>query len=157
MRQFGAILLLLTLGMPALAAEPTASNDIPWYRWLFLGERAKPAPKSAAPVKPAAPTREALARTYEQEKEVYLQRLASISKLRQLADERNDSAMMKKADELEANAQKLFDERTAALKSDSMAADRASLERKPSNDKQATAERPSAGARRRPTTGETDR
>ena len=155
MRQNGAILLLLILGMPAIAAEPTASEEIPWYRRVFLGERSKPALKPVMAAKPAAPTREGIARSYEQEKEVYLQRLASISKLRQLADDRNDEAMMKKADELEKNAQELFEQRTAALKSDTMAADRAALEKKPATERPATAERP--GARRRPIPGETDR
>jgi len=157
MRQNGAILLLLILGMPAIAAEPPApaSEEIPWYRRVFLGERSKPALKPVMAAKPAAPTREGIARSYEQEKEVYLQRLASISKLRQLADDRNDEAMMKKADELEKNAQELFEQRTAALKSDTMAADRAALEKKPATERPATAERP--GARRRPIPGETDR
>ena len=154
MRQTGALLLLMFLGMPAFAAEPTATEEIPWYRRVFLGERPKPKPMVTA-AKPAAPTREGIARSYEQENEVYLQRLASLSKLRQLADERNDESMMKKADELETSAQELFEQRTATLKGDTMAADRAALEKKPATERPATAERP--GARRRPIPGETDR
>ena len=62
---------------------------------------------------------------------------------------------MKKADELETSAQELIEQRTATLKGDTMAADRAALEKKPATERPATAERP--GARRRPIPGETDR
>ena len=160
MRRLGALLLILGTTMPAFAAEPpaAAADDIPWYRRFFLGERAKPAPKTTTAAKPPAapPSRESVERTFQQEQVVYLQRLAAISKLKQVALARDDDAMMKKAAELEVAAQQIFDERTARLKTDTMAADRAALEQKPKDDKQpVTAQRPTNS--RRPTPGGSNR
>lgn len=154
MRLTGAFLLLITVAMPVWSADPAPSEEIPWYRRVFLGERSKPTPvKQTSVAKPAPlpPTRESIARTFEQEKEVYLQRLAAISKMKEIANSRDDEAMMKKANELEETANALFEERTARLKNSTLAADRAALEKKPTEDRPATAERP--GQRRRPTTG----
>lgn len=157
MRLLGAFLLLATISVSAHAAEPVPaskpSEEIPWYRRVFLGERSKPTPPPpTTAAKPPVPiSRESMERMFNQEKEVYIQRLAAISKIRQMALDRDDEAMLKKADELEKNAQQLFEDRTARLKNSAMESDRAALERRPTDERPATAERPSQ--RRRPTTG----
>ena len=61
-----------------------------------------------------------------EENKLYTQRLLAISKIRQMADEQGDEAMLKKADELEDQAAKVYADRTAKLSS---AEDKASLER----------------------------
>ncbi|WP_020475593.1 hypothetical protein [Zavarzinella formosa] len=158
MRLTGAFLMFACLGMTAVAAEPPAATtdtpattEIPWYRRVFLGERSKPVPpKPATVAKPAPPlSPEAIEMMLKKEQEVYVTRLAAISKLRELANAQNDEAMMSKADQLEKATQELYDQRRTALQ-DTIAADRAALEAKP-DERPATAERP--GARRRPLPG----
>ncbi len=120
MRRLGALLLLLAVAAPIRAADPPAEEmtSVPWYRWAFLGERPKPvAPKPAAtkPVVARAPTKEEAARSLEQEQAVYLQRLAAISKIRLIAEERGDDDLRRKADDLERQADEVFRQRTAKL------------------------------------------
>jgi hypothetical protein len=166
MRRLGTFCLLFGLTMPAFAnplpaadETPAEEQSIPWYRWLFLGERAK-AKKPEAPVTtvrekpPAAPSKEALARTLADEQKVYLQRLDAISKIRSIAVDKSDEAMLQRADDLEKQATEIYNQRTARL----MAAgerqdDRAALERG-KDDRPATADRSNP---RRRTTGGMDR
>lgn len=161
MRRTSALLLILGSSLPAFAADlpaPAAETGIPWYRRVFLGEREKPKPPAppVAAARPAVPpSRESVENMLKQEMDVYVQRLNAISKIRIAADDRGDAATLKKADELEANAQRIYEERVARLKSNTMAADRAALERKPTDDRPATAQRPTTT--RRPLPGGTDR
>src|SRR5206468_1672425 len=126
MRRLGAICLCLGLAAPALAADPPPAENasVPWYRWLFLGERAKPAqatPQAAAKDKPpaarpaATASKDAAVRSLAEDQRVYLERLQAISKIRQIADELRDEELLKRADDLEAQAEEIFKQRTALL------------------------------------------
>ena len=170
MRRLGALCLCLGLTAPALAVDPPAQEDppsVPWYRWLFLGERA-PTPAAqprppATPVareRPAMPTpaareasREAAAKQFDREMQVHLQRLQAISRIRAVAVEQNDEAMLKRADDLEQQATEIFNQRTAKLMSLAERDDRAALERG-RDDRPAPADRTPP---RRRSTGGTDR
>jgi hypothetical protein len=136
MRRLGALLLVFGLAAPAFAEDPAAeeSTSVPWYRWLFLGERSKPVPAAArgtttTPGTPAM-SREALAKKWADEQKIYLERLSAISQIKRVALEQGDEGMLKKAEELEAQAEELYKLRTAKLPSvDELKADRAALER----------------------------
>ena len=69
-----------------------------------------------------------VARALDQERKVYLQRLDAVSRLRRVADEQGDEDLRKKADDLEKQADEVFQLRTARLQAAGMD-DRASLER----------------------------
>jgi hypothetical protein len=157
MRRLGALCLCLGLAAPALAADPPPAEEpsVPWYRWLFLGERApkQPPPKPEAPAaRPPAPpkesAKESAARQLENEQRVYLQRLQAISKIRQVALEQNDEGTLKRADELEQQAEDVYKQRTARLMGVVEKDDRATLEKGRDN-RPATADR----SRRRTTGG----
>jgi type IV secretory pathway VirB10-like protein len=163
MRRLGAFLLVLGLAsvsMPAAnAADPAPEpqmTSVPWYRYVFLGERSKPIPPkplSKDEAKAAAPkpmTREAVARALQEEQRVYLQRLAAISKIRQIAEDTNDKTMLRKADELERQAEEVYQQRTAKLPGVGPLDDRELLESS-RDDKAATAEKTQ---RRRPMPGD---
>jgi hypothetical protein len=135
MRRLGALILILGLSAPAVAADPPAEDQeqsVPWYRWLFLGERPKPSKPVAAAkpaaAKPAAPSKDEVAKALDQERKVYLQRLDAVSRLRRVADEQGDEDLRTKADELEKQADEVFQLRTARLQAAGMD-DRAALER----------------------------
>jgi hypothetical protein len=163
MRRLGIMCLFLGLTAPAIAAEPPSSEEtpsIPWYRWLFLGERAKPeqpkpeAEKPAVAARPraqatAATAKEAAVRTMAEEQKVYFERLQAITRIRQIALERNDEQLMRKADDLEQQAEDNFKMRTAKLPT--LDDDRAKLERG-RDDGPATAARPTQ--KRRSTRGD---
>jgi hypothetical protein len=162
MRRLGAFCLFLGLAAPALAADPPVAEEksVPWYRWLFLGERSKSAPKPEAAAAtnaqpPAArPTpmysKETIAKMMAEEQRVYLERLKAISKIRSLANDNGDEELMKKADEMEAQAEEIFKQRSARLPVVTESRnDRAALERG-RDERPATAQRP---ATRRPTRG----
>jgi hypothetical protein len=152
MRRLGAAFLLLGLTAPALAVEPPATEEppsVPWYRWLFLGERAKPVPPKPAIVNKAAaaPTgKEAAARTLAEEQRVFLERLKAISKIKEIALDQGNEELLRRAEELEEQAEEVFRQRTARMQG--TADDRAALERG-RDDRQATAART---APRRPAT-----
>lgn len=171
MRRLGALLLALGLGMPAFSAETppaeTPTSTVPWYRWWFLGEREKPVPakepssvardRTPATGPRAAPTvspKEAAKRQLAEEQRIYLERLQAISRIRKIANDQGDEALMQKADDLEAQAEELFKLRTAMLpKLGEGGDDRAALER-------GRDERPASAARptqRRPSMRGSDR
>lgn len=168
MRRLGTACLLLGLTAPALAADPPPAAEepsVPWYRRLFLGERSKPTPpvreqppavqagrdRSTPGISPRDTAKEEAARQFNLEKQVYVQRLLAISKIRKLADEQYDEAMLQRADELEQQATEIFNQRTARLTA--RGDDRATLERG-RDDRPATADRTPP---RRRTTGGIDR
>jgi hypothetical protein len=133
MRRLGALILILGLTAPAVAADPPAEEQtsVPWYRWLFLGERPKPVPAKpavAAKAAPTKPSRDDITRALAEERKVYLQRLDAVSKLRQVAEERGDEDLRQKADDLEKQADEVFQLRTARLQAAGMD-DRAALEK----------------------------
>lgn len=152
MRRLGALILLAGLCAPAFADSPPPAQkpedtSVPWYRWLFLGERSKPAAATptaaAAPTAPkpaAGPTREAVAKMMADEQKVYLERLNAISKIRLVASQQGDEELLKKADDLEAQAEELYKLRTSKLPTP--VDDRASLERG-RDERPSTAQRPS--------------
>ena len=84
---------------------------------------------------------------------MYLQRLQAITKIRQVAAEQNDEAVLKRADQLEEQATEIFNQRTARLMAVAERDDRAALERG-RDDRPATADRTPP---RRRTTGGNDR
>ncbi len=110
---------------PAIAANPpiTAMDTRPWYQRLFV------APKPAGPVvrqgavaappgqpplsRPLSP--EAIHAAFQAESEAFLRRLDVCVKLRQIALERHDDALLRQVDELERQAKALYDQRLAAL------------------------------------------
>lgn len=162
MRHLGALCLFLGLAAPAFAADPPVAEEksVPWYRWLFLGERSKTAPKPEAaaatttPTPAARPTpmysKETIAKMMAEEQRVYLERLKAISKIRSLANDNGDEELMKKADEMEAQAEEIFKQRSARLPVVTESRnDRAALERG-RDERPASAQRP---ATRRPTRG----
>jgi hypothetical protein len=162
MRRLGAICLVLALAAPALAADPPAeeSTSIPWYRWLFLGERSKPAPekpptaavrdKPPAAATPSISSREAATKMIADEQKIYLERLKAITQIKRIALEQGDEAMIRKAEELEAKAEEVYKLRMAKLPNpEDLKDDRAALERGRDT-------RP-ATAQRRPSAGGTDR
>ena len=163
MRRLGILCLFLGLTAPAFAADPPASEEtpsVPWYRWLFLGERAKaepPKPEVEKPVAAArpkvpvttAPSKESIVRTMADEQRVYLERLQAITRIRQIALELNDEQLLRRADELEQKAEDNFKMRTAKLPT--LDDDRAALERG-RDDRPATAARPTQ--KRRSTRGD---
>jgi hypothetical protein len=151
MRRLGALILCLGLSATAIAAPPdqppAEETSVPWYRWLFLGER----PKKPAPPKPEAlasdtpknanktvPAKEAAARSLAEEHRVFLERLKAIDKIRKLAHEQGDEELLKKTYDLEDQAEEVFKQRTAKLPNP--ADDRAILERG-RDDRPATADR----------------
>jgi hypothetical protein len=158
MRRLGALCLVLGLTAPALAAEPPAEEtSVPWYRWLFLGERAKPAPArppAAAKAKAAAAEspKQAAAKGVAEEQRVFLERLRAIDRIKQIAHDLGDEELIRKATDLEAQAEEVFKQRTALLPNVGDGRDdRARLERG-RDDRPATASRPAP--RRRPTRGD---
>jgi hypothetical protein len=151
MRRLGVLLLCLGISATAVAASPDAlpaeETSVPWYRWLFLGERSKPAPKPPAVAKDApktaaknaaVPAKGAAARTLAEEHRVFLERLKAIDKIRKLAHEQGDEVLLKKTYDLEEQAEEVFKQRTAKLPNP--ADDRAILERG-RDDRPATADR----------------
>jgi hypothetical protein len=160
MRRLGAILLCLGLTSPLLAGpgEAPPADDppsVPWYRWLFLGERAKPVPPKPAVVNKAPANtplpKESAGRTLAEEQRVFLERLNAISQIKRVALEQGDEEMLKKAEDLEQQVEEVFKQRTARLPAGGD--DRAALERG-RDDRPATAARP---APRRPATRGGDR
>jgi pyruvate/2-oxoglutarate dehydrogenase complex dihydrolipoamide acyltransferase (E2) component len=155
MRRLGAFLLCLGLAAPALAdarttppTAPAEETSVPWYRWLFLGERAKPATAKPAvankdvekgPVSSAAsPGKDPAVRTMAEEHRLFLERLKAIDKIRRIANEQGDDELLKKTYDLEAQAEEVFKQRTAKLAAERD--DKAILERG-RDDRPATADR----------------
>ena len=157
MRRLGALILVLGLTAPALAVEPPAEeSSVPWYRWLFLGERAKPVaarpPAVAKDRPPAGSPKQAAARAVAEEQRVFFERLRAIDRIKQLAHDLGDEELIRKAADLEAQAEEVFKQRTALLPTGGDGPDdRARLERG-RDDRPATASRPAP--RRRPTRGD---
>ncbi len=167
MRRLGALLLVFGLATPACFAgtgetEP-ASNSVPWYRRVFLGERKNPAPANttkdrASPdgpkAAPIASSRELTKKQWAEENRIYLERLQAISRIRRIASDQGDEALLQKADDLEVQAEELFTLRTARLpKLGEGGDDRAALERG-RDERPASAARP---AQRRPSMRGSDR
>jgi hypothetical protein len=160
MRRLGALLLCLGLTTPVFAgtgeSPPAEETSVPWYRWLFLGERSKPAaakPTTTAKENPktpaknaAAPVKEPPAPTLADEQRVFLERLKAIDKIRKIANELGDEELLKKTYDLEEQAEAVFMQRSARLSD--RGDDRAVLERG-RDDRPATADR---SAPRRPNT-----
>jgi hypothetical protein len=160
MRRLGALCLCLGLTAPALAGDPSPAEEssVPWYRWLFLGERAKPAPEKpqiASKDKPPAgrpsgtTAREAAARSVAEEQRVYLERLKAISKIREVANDLRDEELLRRADDLEAQAEEIFKQRSALVPGAGTGRDDRALLERGRDDRPATAARP---ASRRPNT-----
>ena len=85
---------------------------------LFDSKASKPTASSgpATPATITAPlTPEVLARCLQAENDAYLRRVEICTKLRLIADEKNDPALNRKADELEKQAENLYNARTFAL------------------------------------------
>ena len=84
------------------------------------------------------------------EQKVFFERLQAINKIKQIALEQGDEEMLKKAEDLEAQAEEIYRLRTAKLPSvDEIKSDRDALER--------SRDRRPATAQRRPTDRGSDR
>jgi hypothetical protein len=97
------------------AAKP---SDGGWFSGWFGGKPAEPAkkkdkpdPKDAAPVKPAPDRRAARNR----EEAVLLRRLAVCDKLKQVALQNGDAELERQADQLDARAWEVYNQRIANL------------------------------------------
>lgn len=127
MRRFGAWGLTAALATGAgvaagIAADPPvppSSTAKPWYGRL-LGDSEPgqpPATERATPARPPIPTAplapEVVADALQAEQDAYLRRLEVCTKLRQLALESNDEAMLQQADTLERQATALYHGRVA--------------------------------------------
>jgi hypothetical protein len=108
--------LLLSVASLRAADQPAdeSSPSPPWYKRMF-GAKAKPDEKKAETETDKAPTREDVKRSLDQEQAVYLQRLALCSRLRQIAAEKDDQALMSKSDALEQQATDIYLARTKTL------------------------------------------
>jgi hypothetical protein len=156
MRRFGALILCLGLAAPAFAAEPPVEEtSVPWYRWLFLGERSTPIPPKPTAAKdkvPAGrPTKEAAARTLADEQRVFLERLQAIDKIKKIAHDQQDEELLRRATELEAKAEEVFKQKTELLSRVGEGRDDRALLERGRDTRPATAERPAP--RRRATRG----
>jgi hypothetical protein len=98
--------LLLSIGT-LYASDPPAADDAPptpWYDRVFSSP--KPVEKKAPVEKP--PTREEVARSFEQEMKAYNDRSAFCIKLRQIAEATNDDTLRQKAEKLEKLAFEIY-------------------------------------------------
>ncbi|MCZ2344413.1 MAG: hypothetical protein LC104_21850 [Bacteroidales bacterium] len=99
--------------------SPSSSSAKPWYHRLLGADEPSPpqAPAAATPARPPIPTAplapEAVAEALQAEQEAYLRRLEVCTKLRQLALESHDDALMQQADTLERQATALYHGRVA--------------------------------------------
>ncbi len=119
-RSYAAAALLLLMAAPICIAEPTASEDAPppWYKRLFSSSKPKPAPKPPeATTSEKPPTWKDVSRSLEQETALYLERINLCTRLRQIATETGDEALIQKADALEQQADFVFKKRTKPLES----------------------------------------
>ncbi|HEX4609333.1 MAG TPA: hypothetical protein VH092_14140, partial [Urbifossiella sp.] len=103
---------------PPRAARPGAPPSTV-YDVLFGKSKAKADPVPADPGK-AAPSAPALppdvrAAALRDEQDAWVRRMAVCTKLREVAEARNDEALLRQVDDLERQAKALYDARTAAL------------------------------------------
>src|SRR5262245_17379731 len=110
----------------AVAAEPPpTTTERPWYKKMFFsapkpaGPAVRSGPVAAAParVPTATPTLspEVVADAVRAEREAWERRMAVCLRLRQVALDRNDEALMRQVDELERHANALYQQRVQAL------------------------------------------
>jgi hypothetical protein len=106
---------------PAAAADPPAKTDTtdsrPWYKRMFSGAPKPPGP--AARSGPVAPTPtlppDVVADAVKAEYVAWERRMSVCLKLREAAIARNDEALMRQVDELERQANAIYQQRVAAL------------------------------------------
>lgn len=123
LRAWGAALALLAAAdaPPASADEPMAKEAVvrsdgasstSWYRRLFGGpDKPRQLPKDSARPQP----KEAASKTLQEERAICLQRLAVCTRLREIAVETSNDALLKQADELEKQAFDLYCKKVAHL------------------------------------------
>ena len=106
---------------PAVAADPPTATTAarPWYKKMFTS-----APKPAGPVVrsgPVAPVRsaplapEVVADAVKAEYVAWERRMSVCLKLREAAGARNDDALLRQVDELERQANAIYQQRVSAL------------------------------------------
>ena len=106
---------------PAAAADPpTATTDArPWYKKMFTsapkpaGPTVRSGPVAAVPSTPLAP--EVVADAVKAEYVAWERRMSVCLKLREAAGARNDDALLRQVDELERQANAIYQQRVAAL------------------------------------------
>ncbi|MEZ6142866.1 MAG: hypothetical protein R3B84_20070 [Zavarzinella sp.] len=99
-------------------AKPNTNKDEPnWLQRNLLGQASAPEPKAEVPTPTVVqpPSKETIRRSFEMEKTTYLRRLASISKIKQLADMEGRSDLVLKAEALEREATTIYEQRLAQL------------------------------------------
>jgi hypothetical protein len=118
MYRFSAVAALLLLSVATVWADDPPPADgtatTPWYKRLFGASSPPPAPPAAAPAQKPI-TQKDVARSLDQEQKVYLERLLFCTNLRQIAVQTNDNDLLRKADDLEQQAEQIFKTRTKSL------------------------------------------
>jgi hypothetical protein len=109
---------------PAVAADPPTTTDSrPWYKKMFSRSPKPAGPTvrsgSVAAVPGRAPsavlTPEIIAQSVKAEYVAWERRMSVCLKLREAALERNDEALMRQVDELERQANAIYQQRVSAL------------------------------------------
>ncbi len=106
---------------PAVAADPpTATTDArPWYKKMFsaapkpAGPTVRSGPVAAVPSAPLTP--EVVADAVKAEYVAWERRMSVCLKLREAAIARNDDALLRQVDELERQANAIYQQRVSAL------------------------------------------
>lgn len=101
---------------PALADQPPRPTTL--YAKLFGPAKPKVGPaasSSVSPRPPAAPSADAVATALRAEQDAWERRMSVCVKLRQVAMEANDEALLRQVDDLERQAAALYTARTSVL------------------------------------------
>jgi len=118
MYRFSAVAALLLLSVaPVWADDPPPADGTataPWYKRIFGASSPPPTPPAAPPA-PKPITQKDVARSLDQEQKLYIERMQFCTRLRQIAVETNDNGLMRKADDLEQQAEQIFKTRTKSL------------------------------------------
>ena len=135
MNRFRAWGVAAALGVLTGAAGPSAAADAPadtrppdsrpWYKKMFVsappgpkvGPVARSGPVTAAPNRAPTPTLgpDAVAAAVKAEYVAWERRMSVCLKLREVAVERNDNELMRQVDELERQANAIYQQRVSAL------------------------------------------
>ena len=120
-RAWGVAAALAAGATPAVAADPpTATTDTrPWYKKMFVsapkpaGPTVRSGPVTAGPTAPLTP--EVVADAVKAEYVAWERRMSVCLKLREAAAARNDDALLRQVDELERQANAIYQQRVSAL------------------------------------------
>ncbi len=121
-RAWGVAAALAASATPAVAADPpttTTTDTRPWYKKMFVsapkpaGPTVRSGPVAAVPSAPLTP--EAVSDAVKAEYVAWERRMSVCLKLREAAITRNDDALLRQVDELERQANAIYQQRVSAL------------------------------------------